>query len=681
MPRLAEDPAKNPLRSPRYAFKTGSPALGSTVTPTVAGEPTRWSSTLHQVSAGLPGKSPFTAYAEELGPLLAPGSAVAGPQFLDSPSDAAFCGSQLPLRPMETPGLLGGGAPPSAKGCRRRAARRAAAAPPARTAARSARASALAAAAAAGASAGAAAAAAILGAGEATAAAAAAAPGAPVALDAAAAADGGGGAKRPAEGAAAAAAAAAAHEMEAKRPKGGKAARRLDRTVAPPAGAPIPGRAAAAAEAAPRRSPRRSLPGTGAAAAAAAALDPNISTDILTQALEAGATAGGGGVGLPGALVSGQAVVDSLFDDAALQKMIRGGGRTKSRQGKKKACNCKNSRCLKLYCDCFSAGDHCMPNCKCNDCGNFAANESEIEKVRKEVQKRNPKAFTAKFAEQQSPSKGAAKKHTRGCNCKNSRCMKNYCECYSQGVSCSLKCKCIGCENGGPATRAPPRRARPRGGLLLHPRRLRRGAHPRERPRRRRRPQRPARPAPPARRSPRRRRRRRLPRRPRAARAAAARRARRGAAAARADAASGGLPSPLFYEEIDAAAAAAARRRRARRRAATPSVGLLHRPAAAFGAADSPVARGGDGVRRIPSAGSDGSDASLASRGSRSKARRPPPSAPSPSPIARRPLPSSPAVGLIEMADMLNPDELQRMDIPRPSAPERRTSCRAAPSR
>ena len=109
VPRLAEDPAKNPLRSPRYAFKTGSPALGSTVTPTVAGEPTRWSSTLHQVSAGLPGKSPFTAYAEELGPLLAPGSAVAGPQFLDSPSDAASMSAQRSCG--AGGGLQGGGTP------------------------------------------------------------------------------------------------------------------------------------------------------------------------------------------------------------------------------------------------------------------------------------------------------------------------------------------------------------------------------------------------------------------------------------------------------------------------------------------------------------------------------------------------------------------------------------------
>jgi len=33
--------------------------------------------------------------------------------------------------------------------------------------------------------------------------------------------------------------------------------------------------------------------------------------------------------------------------------------RSKSRQGKPKKCNCKNSKCLKLYCDCFSAGVMC----------------------------------------------------------------------------------------------------------------------------------------------------------------------------------------------------------------------------------------------------------------------------------------------------------------------------------
>lgn len=33
-------------------------------------------------------------------------------------------------------------------------------------------------------------------------------------------------------------------------------------------------------------------------------------------------------------------------------------------------CNCKKSKCLKLYCDCFAAGLGCTPECNCFECKN-----------------------------------------------------------------------------------------------------------------------------------------------------------------------------------------------------------------------------------------------------------------------------------------------------------------------
>ena len=39
-------------------------------------------------------------------------------------------------------------------------------------------------------------------------------------------------------------------------------------------------------------------------------------------------------------------------------------------------CNCKNSQCLKLYCDCFSAMGYCDPSvCSCQGCSNTPENE------------------------------------------------------------------------------------------------------------------------------------------------------------------------------------------------------------------------------------------------------------------------------------------------------------------
>ena len=43
---------------------------------------------------------------------------------------------------------------------------------------------------------------------------------------------------------------------------------------------------------------------------------------------------------------------------------------------KKNSCNCKNSQCLKLYCQCFSKFDFCDPEiCSCRGCANTKENE------------------------------------------------------------------------------------------------------------------------------------------------------------------------------------------------------------------------------------------------------------------------------------------------------------------
>ena len=52
-------------------------------------------------------------------------------------------------------------------------------------------------------------------------------------------------------------------------------------------------------------------------------------------------------------------------------------GRGQDKDAKlRKSCNCRNSRCLKLYCECFAAGVYCTPgSCTCNDCHNLVAFE------------------------------------------------------------------------------------------------------------------------------------------------------------------------------------------------------------------------------------------------------------------------------------------------------------------
>lgn len=110
----------------------------------------------------------------------------------------------------------------------------------------------------------------------------------------------------------------------------------------------------------------------------------------------------------------------------------------------KLGCNCRNSKCLKLYCECLRKGDFCDPSCNCAECENNEYSELRKEKV-KNIEKKNPLAFKPIVTLQEE--RLVAKVHNKGCNCKRSYCLKNYCECHQFGVRCSINCKCSECKN------------------------------------------------------------------------------------------------------------------------------------------------------------------------------------------------------------------------------------------
>ncbi|EXB39198.1 hypothetical protein L484_006166 [Morus notabilis] len=89
-----------------------------------------------------------------------------------------------------------------------------------------------------------------------------------------------------------------------------------------------------------------------------------------------------------------------------------------------KRCNCKRSKCLKLYCECFAAGLYCVEPCSCQDCLNKPIHENIVLETRKQIESRNPLAFAPKVIR----SVDAVSE-------------------YGGGVGCSMGCRCVGCKN------------------------------------------------------------------------------------------------------------------------------------------------------------------------------------------------------------------------------------------
>mmetsp|Transcript_2253 Transcript_2253/g.4296 ORF Transcript_2253/g.4296 Transcript_2253/m.4296 type:complete len:328 (+) Transcript_2253:131-1114(+) len=109
-------------------------------------------------------------------------------------------------------------------------------------------------------------------------------------------------------------------------------------------------------------------------------------------------------------------------------------------RNRRQACRCKHSRCLKMYCECFSLGIHCEEGvCDCIQCANNVANEKARSVAVLTELEQNPFAFRTE------PSQDRAEH--KGCKCKRSFCLKKYCDCFQAKIVCTEQCKCNDCKN------------------------------------------------------------------------------------------------------------------------------------------------------------------------------------------------------------------------------------------
>lgn len=127
--------------------------------------------------------------------------------------------------------------------------------------------------------------------------------------------------------------------------------------------------------------------------------------------------------------------------------------------GQKTKCRCRNSKCLKLYCECFKTFGFCNEACECVECRNGEDNFERRSAVNKVLSSKygktkfqsviKAKEFEVHPSEDLSTGivHSVMKSDELVCQCKKSFCNNKYCSCHASGRKCSVTCQCLECQN------------------------------------------------------------------------------------------------------------------------------------------------------------------------------------------------------------------------------------------
>jgi hypothetical protein len=61
------------------------------------------------------------------------------------------------------------------------------------------------------------------------------------------------------------------------------------------------------------------------------------------------------------------------------------------------SCKCHKSKCILMYCECFSRGQLCTDKCECHPCRNNEHCKEKLEHAKDVVLRKDPEAFTSKI--------------------------------------------------------------------------------------------------------------------------------------------------------------------------------------------------------------------------------------------------------------------------------------------